>query len=86
MSQQIKKTVIPLELGSLGERDVTFRYTFSPGMPEIISDHWGGCPADPDCVEIIGATFLGKDVLPLLTEEALDYITDFLLSLEGAPA
>lgn len=80
---QIQKTILDLDLGSFGEQEVKILYAYHPGMPRLISDHWGGSPAEPASVEIISATFLGKDVLPLLTEEAMDEITDRILAVEG---
>ena len=80
---QIQRAVLDLDLGAFGSQEVKVLYTFTKGMPEIISNHWGGCPEDPPEVEIIAATFQGRDVLPILTEEAMDDITDRLLSLEG---
>ena len=62
---------------------VKFLYTYHPGLPRIISDHWGGAPEEPPSVELIAATFQGRDVLPLITEDAMDVITDRILSLEG---
>ena len=75
--------MLDLDLGAFGSQEVKFHYTYTSGMPRIISDHWGGAPAEPPVIEIISATFQGRDVLPLLTEDALDDITDRLLSIEG---
>lgn len=79
----ISRAALELDLGAFGLQEVKFHYTYHSGMPQIISDHWGGAPAEPPQVELISATFQGRDVLPLLTEEAMDEITDQLLSLEG---
>lgn len=79
----IQRATLDLDLGAFGQQEVKILYTFSSGMPEIISDHWGGAPEEPPSVELIAATFQGRDVLPLLTEEALDDITDRLISFEG---
>lgn len=80
---QIQRSTLELDLGAFGSQEIKFHYTYVPGMPAILSDHWGGSPEDPPSVELIAATFQGRDVLPLLTEEALDDITDRLLALEG---
>lgn len=80
---QIQRSTLELDLGAFGQQEVKFLYTYSSGMPQIISDHWGGAPEESPSVEIIAATFQGRDVFPLLTEEALDDVTDRLLALEG---
>ncbi len=79
----ISRTTLDLDLGAFGTQEVKILYVYTSGMPQLISDHWGGSPEEPPFVELIGATFLQRDVLPLLTEEALDDITERILALEG---
>ena len=79
----ISRTILDLDLGAFGTQEVKILYVYTSGMPQLISDHWGGAPEEPPSVELIGATFQGRDVLPLLTEDALDDIIERILATEG---
>ncbi len=79
----ISRTTLDLDLGAFGTQEVKILYVYTSGMPQLISDHWGGSPEEPPTVELVGATFLQRDVLPLLTEDALDDIIERILALEG---
>lgn len=81
---QISRTDIFLDFGSIGEQEVRVLYVYTPGAPQIISDHWGGVPEEPPFVEILAVQLFGKEIAEMLEDSAFDTLVEEILHLEAS--
>ena len=79
MSFQVTHT---LDLGVLGEAEVTVEYDYSPGRPGKMYLRNGdpGYPPEPALVDIISILWDGHNLIKIIPQSALSDIQDTILS------